>query len=286
MTLTRSDPEHRNIITYGDLIPTLVRRYGLSPSPDERQYIDRLERDFLRSILAVSDPSTLGLVGPDQFARSAAQLCPSQLPIYVIDDLYFPSADPVFVPLPVCRMFADLSLRQVSLSRRLPESGLASSDDLSNLAAGVCRRAELLDDGIFSGGTIKGAVRHLAQLGVSVERINVMVARADTLDCLRAEIGTTTNIRVMGFTYAAGWDHCRDLLGLHGLKVGPSGFVPYWNIPDWISLDNIDKVTLVQICKEHFARFARFALRAWGLAFQERGQHLVPHFHPSRGPMP
>lgn len=267
-----------DIITYGDVAPTLERRYGIVLHEDARAFISQLEWRFLERILAEADDPTLVLLGPEYFTRLITRLSTSGCPVYVLDDIYLATQGGPFHPFSVNRVFEAFPLGEPILRSRLNE---LTGQPLKSCVPPT-RRADgglvhLLADGLFTGGTMKAACEKLETQGAQVGRAYAVIARDRAVEQLRALWGQRVDLSILGATFSGGWDHCRDLLGVHGLKVGETGFVPYWNIPEWISLETVDRGKLVRICKTFFEELERFAARYLGLVFARRRLHLVPY---------
>ncbi len=270
------DPDCRvlDVLSCGDLVPTLERYYGLDVSAARRVLLEMFEIEFMRAVGGCfSIPPMFADAG--YFAIKSEQLHRAVRPLYVIDDIYFEFLGSCRYALPLCRSFvgvppAPMSLmwRRTALSEAAHESD-SSPRDLRGVHLAI------VDDGIFSGSTVEKSVEFLRTAGAIVDTVYVVLANRDGLVDIRQSLGSETRVEVLGAVFAGGWDHSRDLLGVHGLKVGEDGHVPYWNAPHWISFVAADKPALVGVCRSYFRSLEGLLWDFWRFRFNREGDRLV-----------
>lgn len=270
-----------DIVSYGDLADILSTRHGITFSKSELVYVDDFEERFLTSIQAyrIGVGSTLQLgtayfeeaVKRTHFRENLILVNARFLTAHVLS----PSRD-----VRVARMFTEAVLRKFCGEETDQANDAAASIvdinksfvDVRSIGVPV----GFLDDGIFTGRTVAGVVDMLRKQGTSVATVYSVIARSHAIRALETQLGDNTRFAVLGTLYRTGWDHTRDLIGIHGLRLDSGGYVPYWNIPRLISLSCFQRDGLVSICKKFFAEIADFLFRSYRIRFRSEGISLVP----------
>ena len=275
-------PPFCDVITCGDLIPVLRQRYGINLTEQEKCFIQDLEVEFLNLIMSIAyDSSKVKLLDQDFFCCCLKNISPEDTIILSIDDLYIDKFYPPFYQFSYNRVFESKTLQHKRLTRRVCEmdgSREVYEFEIFFLVNENLRSQEvcIFDDGIFSGGTIYNVVERLIKVNVQVNKVYTIIGKMKAVLNLQQKFGVKIPIIILGCYYTGGWDHCRDLIGLHGLKIGTRGYVPYWNIPHWISLTQFKSDELAFICKKFFGRIEEFLASNKGIVFKRIGIHLIP----------
>ncbi|RMF55354.1 hypothetical protein D6745_02510 [Candidatus Woesearchaeota archaeon] len=97
----------------------------------------------------------------------------------------------------------------------------------------------LIDVGVFEGGTLKVVCDLLQRQGNVINAVTVAVLNSNSEDKLRKSLGSDVKIDAVQEYNLSEWIELRDFFGIDGRKVvGKQGcFVPYWeNLSEWASI--------------------------------------------------
>jgi hypothetical protein len=272
--LVTSIPMVRDVVSRDDCEIVLATRYHLRLSVKDRTFLRRIEDDFIAALhAAASGDGELQIVGRAFFQGCLAHAEALAERIIILDDIY---------PAPVAwRRF--YSVNRVFDFERFPErlvlfrsAGIADTAEGSAPALSQGEHVWIYDDGIFSGSTIYAAVEQLTERGVYVDGVFAALGKVSAIEALSRRWKFKRPVVILGLQFVTGWDHCRDLIGVDGLRNELAGYVPYWNIPEWISLARVPSAVVASIGRDVFSEVERYLAERHNVHFKRRGRNLVP----------
>lgn len=272
--LTTDAPVARDVVSRDDCEVVLAARYHLQLSVNDRTFLRRVEDDFISSLHeAATGDGELRVVGQHFFDDCLARAEAQTTNVVILDDIY-PARTPSRRFYSVNRVFDFASFPRRRVTFR--SAGILDAEIASAPLLAPGEHVWVYDDGIFSGTTMLAGVEQLLAQGLSVDGVFAALGRISAVDSLSRSWQFERPIKVLGLQFTDGWDHCRDLIGVDGLRNEFAGYVPYWNIPDWISLSRIPTATVARLGRAHFSVLERYFAERHNLRFQRSGRNLIP----------